>query len=46
MDWGREFAEGLGYDEFLKRHGTAEQGILALREVVDALIGIPNERLM
>ena len=24
MDWGREFAEGLGYDEFLKRHGTAE----------------------
>lgn len=24
MDWGREFAEGLGYDEFLKRHGTVE----------------------
>lgn len=24
MDWGREFAEGLSYDEFLKRHGTAE----------------------
>lgn len=24
MDWGAVFAEGLGYDEFLKRHGTAE----------------------
>ncbi|MHB8732698.1 MAG: thioredoxin family protein [bacterium] len=24
MDWGREFAEGLGYDDFLKQHGTAE----------------------
>lgn len=24
MDWGRVFAEGLGYDAFLKQHGTAE----------------------
>ncbi len=29
-----------------RRHGIAEQGILALREGVDALIVIPNERLM
>jgi thiol-disulfide isomerase/thioredoxin len=24
MDWGAVFSEGLGYDEFLERHGTAE----------------------
>lgn len=29
-----------------RRHGTAERGIAALREIVDALILVPNERLM
>ena len=24
MEWGRVFADGLGYGEFLERHGTAE----------------------
>ena len=29
-----------------RRHGVAEHGIVALREMVDALIIVPNERLM
>lgn len=29
-----------------RRHSVAERGIVALREVVDALILVPNERLM